>query len=62
MVFFQENFPRKKDGVYVINLNDKQIRGTRLVSLFIDRNMAVYFDSFGTEDLPQGVLHKIKDK
>ena len=62
MVFFQENFPRKKDGVYVINLNDKQIRGTRLVSLFIDRNMAVYFDSFGIEYLPQGVLHKIKDK
>ena len=62
MVFFQENFPIKKDGVYVINLNDKQIRGTRLVSLFIDRNMAVYFDSFGIEYLPQGVLHKIKDK
>ena len=32
------------------------------VSLFIDKNMAVYFDSFGIEYIPQEVLSKIKDK
>ena len=32
------------------------------VSLFISKNTAVYFDSFGTEYIPQEVLNKIKDK
>ena len=36
-----------KDGVYVINLNDKNSKGTHSVSLFITRNTAVYLDSFG---------------
>ena len=36
-----------KDGVYVIiNLNDKQSKGTE-VSLYIDRNTIVNFDSLG---------------
>ena len=30
--------------------------------IFFDRNTAVYFDSFGTEYIPQEVLSKIKDK
>ena len=33
-----------------------------MVSLFIDRNLAVYFDSFGIEYIAQGVLNRIKDK
>ena len=28
----------------------------------MDRNTAVYFDSFGIEYIPQEVLNKIKDK
>ena len=31
-----------------------------LLSLFIDRNTAAYFDSFGIEYIPQEVLTKIK--
>ena len=42
--FLGNNLPRKKDGVYVPNLDDE---GTHWVSLFADRNTAVYFDSFG---------------
>ena len=35
----------------------------RIVSLFIDRNTAVYFfDSFGIEYIPQEILNKITDK
>ena len=30
--------------------------------MFIDRNIDVYFDSFGIEYIPQEVLNKIKDK
>ena len=36
-----------KDGAYVINLEDKNSKGTHWFLLLIDRNTAVYFDSFG---------------
>ena len=61
-VFSRKNLPKIKDGVYVINLDDKNSNGTYWVSLFIDNNLAVYFDSFGIEYTPQEVLNKIKDK
>ena len=37
-------------------------KGTHWISLFIDRSTTVYFDSFGTEYIPQEVLNKIRDK
>ena len=62
MVFFsRNNLPRIKDSGYVKNLDDKNTIGTPWVSLFIDRNTAVYFDSFGIEYIPQKVFNKIKD-
>ena len=48
--------------MYVINLDDRKINGTYGVSLFVDRNTAIYFDSFGIEYIPQEVLNKIKGK
>ena len=45
-----------------MNLDDKNSKGTHWVSLFIHRNVAVYFDSFGIEYIPQEVLNKIRDK
>ena len=47
---------------YVINLDDKSSKGTHWVSLFIDRNTAVYFDSFGIEYIPPEMLNKIQDR
>ena len=35
---------------------------TQWVSLFIDRNTALYLDSFGVEYISQEVLNKINDK
>ena len=32
------------------------------MSLFINRNTAEYFESFGAEYIPQEVLNKIRDK
>ena len=62
IVFFSKNnLPRIKDGVYAINLNDKKHKRSHWVSLFIDKNTAVQFDSFGIEYIPQEVLSKIKD-
>ena len=40
----------------------KKIKGTHWVSLFIDRNTSVYFDSFEIEYIPLELLNKIKDK
>ena len=61
-VFSRSNLPRIKDQAYVINLDDRNSKGTHWVSLFIDRNLAVYFDSFRIDYIPQEVLNKIKDK
>ena len=58
----RDNLPRIKDGAYAINLDDNQSKETHWVSLFIDRDTAVYFDCFGIEYIPQEVLSKIKDK
>ena len=51
-----------KDGAYVINLGDKKSEKTYWVLLFIDRNIALYFDSFGIECISQEVLNEITDK
>ena len=59
-VYSRDNLPKIKGDVYVINLNDKQSKGTHWVSLFIDKNTDVYFDSFGIKYIPQEVLSKIK--
>ena len=61
MVFLKKESPRIKDGTYAINFDEKS-KGKHRVSLFIDRNTAVYFDSFEIEYIPQEVLNNIKDK
>ena len=60
-VFSRNNLPRIKDGANVISLDEKHSKGTYCVSLFIDRNVVVYFDSFGIECIPQAVLSKFRD-
>ena len=55
-VFSRDNLSRIKDEGYVINLDDKESKGTHRVSLFIGRNNAVYEDSAGIEYIQQEVL------
>ena len=59
---FTLDLPRVRDGAYVINLHDKQSKGTHSVLLFINRNTAVYFDPFKMTYIPEEVLNKVKDK
>ena len=61
-VFSSDKLHKIKYGMYVINLDDKKSKGTHWVSLFIEKKMAVYFDSFVIEYSPQKVLNKIKNK
>ena len=46
----------------MINLDDKQSEVTHWASLFIDKNIAVYFYCSVIEYISQEVLSKIKDK
>ena len=61
-VFLRDDLPRINDEVYVINLDDENIKGKYWISLIADRNRVVYFDSFGIEYIPLEVLKKIRDK
>ena len=45
LCFSKNNLARIKDGGYAIKLDDKKSKGTPQVSLYIDRNTALYFDS-----------------
>ena len=60
--FSRDNLARIKFEAYVINLDDKQSKETHWISLFIDENAAIYFDSFGIEYIPKELLSKIKDR
>ena len=51
-VFSRNNLPLIRNGAYVINLHDEKGKGTHWVSLTIDRNTTVYFDSFVIENIP----------
>ena len=46
----------------MIKTDDEKSKEAHCVSLFIDRNLAVYFDSFQIEYIHQEVLNKIEDK
>ena len=48
-VLSRNNLPKIKDGEYVINLDVKNSKGIHWVSLFIDRNLAIYYNFFGIE-------------
>ena len=48
--FSRDNLPKMKDGAYVINHDSKQSKRTHRISLVIDKNTAVYFDSFWVID------------
>ena len=61
-VFTRNNFPKIKDEVYVINLDDEVSKETHWISLFIDKNVAIYFNCFGIEYIPQELLDKIRHK
>ena len=44
-VFSRNSLARIKDGAYVINIDDKNSKRKHWVSLFINKNIAIYSDS-----------------
>ena len=52
----------KKDGAYVINLDEYAGVGTDWIALFCNGNEIVYFDSFGVEHSPKEIKEFIGNK
>ena len=54
--FFQETIClKKKDGAYVINLDEYADVGIHWIALFCNKSEIVYFDSFGVEHVPEDI-------
>ena len=55
MVFILEiTYQKKKDGTYVINLDEYSDIGTYWIALYALNNVT-YFDSFGVEHIPKQI-------
>ena len=56
-VYLRQNLPRKKDGVYIINLDEYSDIGTHWIALNVQNSDVTYFDSFGVEHIPEKLQH-----
>ena len=54
-VYSRDNWPKIKDGAYVINLDEYSDIGTHWVALYMSNNDVTYFDSFGVEHIPKEI-------
>ena len=54
-VYSRNNLPKKKDGAYVINLDEFKSIGTHCITLYVNANNVIYFDSFGVEHIPKEI-------
>ena len=61
-VFSRDNLHRIKYDMHVIIFYDIQCIGKHLVSLLIDKNTTVYFNSFLIKCIPEETLNELKDK
>ena len=62
-VYSRNNLPKKiKDGAYVISLDEYADVGTHGFALFCNRSEIVYFDSFGSEHVPEEIKEFIGNK
>ena len=56
-VYSTDNLPNKrKDGAYVINLDEYSDIGTHWIALYVKNNDITYFDSFGVEHIPKEII------
>ena len=61
-VYSRNNLPKIKDEAYVINLDEYESIGTYLITLFVNGNDIIYFDSFGVEHIPKEIKKFIGNK
>ena len=62
-VFSTDNLPNiRKNGAYVINLDESRDIGTHWVALYAINKTAAYFDCFGVERIPKEIMKFIANK
>ena len=67
-VYLRNNLPKIKDGAYVMNLYEYESIGTHWTALYVNGNNrrasydAIYFDSFGVEQIPKEIKKFIGNK
>ena len=62
IVFILEILRLKKDGIYVITLDEYADVGTHWIALFRNRSEIVYFNSFGIEHVPEEIKEFVRNK
>ena len=62
-VFSRNNLPKKKkDGAYIINLDEYADVSTHWIASFCNKNEIVYFESFGVEHVPEEIKEFVRNK
>ena len=61
-VYSRNNFPKIKDGLHVINLDDYKSIRTHWIGLYANANNIVYSDIFIVEDVPKEIKIFIGNK
>ena len=54
-IHLRNNLPKIKDGTYVINLDEYESIGTHWITLSVNGNTIICFDSFGVEHIPKEI-------
>ena len=61
-IYSRNNFPKIKDGAYVLNPDEYKSIGTPWIALYVNDNNVTYFDSFGLEHIPKQIRKFIGNK
>ena len=61
-VYSRNNFPKIKDGAYLTNLDEYKSTGTHWITLYVNDNNVIYFDSFGVELIPKEIKKSIGNR
>ena len=54
--------PKIKGGTYLINLDEYKSIGTNWMTLYLNDNDVIYFDSFGVENIPTEIKKFVGSK
>ena len=60
--YSRNNLPKRKDGLYVINLDEFKSIGTHWIALYVNRINTTYFDTFGVEHILKEIKKSIGNK
>ena len=61
-VYSRNNLSKIKRRAYIIHLDEYQSIGTHGIALYVNDSNAIYFDSFGVEQIPKEIKKFIGNK